>query len=245
MAAPRSTSSRGAAKSSTAGEKDEPIQSADKRLRVREKGPDPGQSSTIEDKQQSSNPFPPLTQRWGDISSSGSEAPTPKKGSEPQKRPSKGAGKGKTKQQKSGVSQDQSKGSTKGPEWTSFMVDHKAPGFELRSPRKKLPLWGKRDEFMDKLQKFQLMIAKCPTGSGKSTTRPMLAVQLLKPNAGCVICTQIRRATTQSVWKSTCDVWAINKDEGKFVGFRHGTEKTENWDRNDTRVLFVMEGILT
>ena len=37
---------------------------------------------------------------------------------------------------------------------------------------------------------------------------------------------------------------AINGEEGKFVGFRHGTEKTENWDRNDTKVLFVTEGII-
>ena len=58
---------------------------------------------------------------------------------------------------KRSVSQDQSKGSTKGPEWTSFMVDHKVPGFELRNPRKKLLLWGKRGELMDKLQKFPSM----------------------------------------------------------------------------------------
>ena len=168
----------------------------------------------------------------------------PRKGSQQEKGSSKGAGKGKEKQRGSETPHAQSKGSTEEPEWKSFMVDHKAPGFELRSPKNKLPLWKKRAEFMDKLQEFELMIAKCPTGSGKSTMLPMLAVQMLKPNAGRVICTQIRRATTQSVWKSTCDVWAINRDDGKFVGFRHGTEKTENWDKRDTKVLFVTEGII-
>ena len=58
-----------------------------------------------------------------------------------------------------------------------------------------------------------------------------------------ICCTQIRRATTQFVCRDTKDVWGIPRDS-KVIGFRHGTEKSENWSETKTKVLFLTEGII-
>ena len=38
-------------------------------------------------------------------------------------------------------------------------------------------------------------------------------------------------------------MWGIHEDN-KVVGFQHGLEKSSKWDMNDTRVLFLTEGII-
>ena len=71
-----------------------------------------------------------------------------------------------------------------------------------------------------------------------------LAPQLLKPNSGRIICTQIRRATTRSVWSSTCDIWGVKRESDTYIGYRHGTERSKKWDQKQTKVLFVTGGII-
>ena len=88
------------------------------------------------------------------------------------------------------------------------MVD-KAPGFELRSPESKLPLWEKRVEFMNKLREFPLMN------------------RLREVNNT----SDVGRSNTET----ECRMSNLHTNQG---------ELTENWDKNDTRVLFVTEGII-
>ena len=38
-------------------------------------------------------------------------------------------------------------------------------------------------------------------------------------------------------------MWGISPDN-KVVGFQHGLEKSSQWSQNDTRVLFLTEGII-
>ena len=38
-------------------------------------------------------------------------------------------------------------------------------------------------------------------------------------------------------------MWQISPEK-KVVGFQHGLEKSSQWDSNDTRVLFLTEGII-
>ena len=38
-------------------------------------------------------------------------------------------------------------------------------------------------------------------------------------------------------------MWGIHHDN-KVVGFQHGLEKSSQWDQDDTRVLFLTEGII-
>ena len=80
-------------------------------------------------------------------------------------------------------------------------------------------------------------------GLVKSTILPALAAMHLHPQAGRVCCTQIRRVTTQSVSRNTKDIWNIPRDS-LVVGYTHGTEKLEHWDKQTTKVLFLTEGII-
>ena len=96
-----------------------------------------------------------------------------------------------------------------------------------KQPKVRLPVWNSKDAFLEKFLTKKVIIAHCPTGSGKSTILPVVAAMQLHPKAGRVCCTQIRRVTTKSVSRSTKDVWGIPRDS-VVVGFRHGTETSEH-----------------
>ena len=70
-----------------------------------------------------------------------------------------------------------------------------------KEPKVKLPMWKKKDAFLSQFLNKKVVIAHCPTGSGKSTILPALAAMHLHPKAGRVCCTQIRRVTTKFVTK--------------------------------------------
>ena len=73
----------------------------------------------------------------------------------------------------------------------------------------------------------KVIVAHCPTGSGKSTILPALAAMHLHPQAGRVCCTQIRRVTTQSVSRNTKDIWNIDRElTGGRISTRYGTART-------------------
>ena len=72
---------------------------------------------------------------------------------------------------------------------------------------------------------------------------PALAAMKLKPKMGRVCCAQVRRATTKSVCDDTITMWGL-EDYPSLVGYRHGTEKHENWSKTKTKVLFLTEGII-
>ena len=113
----------------------------------------------------------------------------------------------------------------------------------VKEPKVKLPMWKKRDAFLSQFLNKKVVIAHCPTGSGKSTILPALAAMHLHTKAGRVCCTQIRRVTTQFVCRDTKIIWGIDRNS-PVVGFKHGTEKSEKWDENETKVLFLTEGII-
>ena len=109
-----------------------------------------------------------------------------------------------------------------------FLLEPDQPSeWPKREPVVKLPMWNKKDSFIEKFLNHKVVIAHCPTGSGKSTILPALAAMNLHPKAGRVCCTQIRRATTQAVCRNTKDVWGLEEDS-EIVGFRHGTEKSND-----------------
>ena len=118
-----------------------------------------------------------------------------------------------------------------------------ASEWPVDEPKVKLPMWKKKDSFLATFLDHKVVIAHCPTGSGKSTILPALAAMHLHPQAGRVYCTQIRRVTTQSVSRNAKDIWNIPRDS-LVVGYRHGTEKLDHWDEQQTKVLFLTEGIV-
>ena len=113
----------------------------------------------------------------------------------------------------------------------------------VQEPKVKIPMWKKRDAFLHHFLNKRVVIAQCPTGLGKSTILPVLAAMHLHPKAGRVCCTQIRRVTTQFVCRDTKIIWGIDR-ESQLIGFKHGTEKSERWSEERTKVLFLTEGII-
>ena len=118
-----------------------------------------------------------------------------------------------------------------------------ASEWPVDEPRVKLPVWKKKDSFLTVFFDHKVIVAHCPTGSGKSTILPAVAAMHLHPQAGRVCCTQIRRVTTQSVSRNTKDIWNIER-ESLVVGYQHGTEPQEHWNQHQTKVLFLTEGIV-
>ena len=110
----------------------------------------------------------------------------------------------------------------------------------VKEPRIKLPMWKKKDAFLHHFLNKKVVIAQCPTGSGKSTILPALAAMHLHPNAGRVCCTQIRRVTTQFVCHDTKIIWGIDR-ESQLIGFKHGTEKSDRWSEEKTRYCFSLK----
>ena len=125
-----------------------------------------------------------------------------------------------------------------------FLLQNAGAGeWPVDEPKVKLPMWKKKDSFLATFLDHKVVIAHCPTGSGKSTILPALAAMHLHPQAGRVYCTQIRRVTTQSVCRNTKEIWNI-PSESLVVGYKHGTEKLDQWSEQTTKVLFLTEGIV-
>ena len=121
--------------------------------------------------------------------------------------------------------------------------ENQAKDQDFVRPKAQLPAWRNREEFIRKLDGSRLLIVRAPTGSGKTTIYPALAARAIPRRFGRVCCTQVRRATTQGVCTGTKRMWQISPEK-KVVGFQHGLEKSSQWDSNDTRVLFLTEGII-
>ena len=121
--------------------------------------------------------------------------------------------------------------------------ENQAKDQDFVRPNAQLPAWRNREEFIRKLDGSRLLIVRAPTGSGKTTIYPALAARAIPRRFGRVCCTQVRWATTQGVCTGTKRMWQISPEK-KVVGFQHGLEKSSQWDSNDTRVLFLTEGII-
>ena len=103
-----------------------------------------------------------------------------------------------------------------------------------------LPAWTVREEFLNKLNACKLLVVKAPTGSGKSTIFPALAAKVMPRDR--VMCTQVKRNTTEAVCHSTRRMWKRSPQD-LVVGFKHGTSDKQTSANEKTRILFCTEGI--
>ena len=97
-----------------------------------------------------------------------------------------------------------------------------------------------REEFLIKLNACKFLVVKAPTGSGKSTIFPALAAKVMPKDR--VMCTQVKRNTTEAVCQSTRKMWRRSPHD-LVVGFKHGTSDKQTSANEKTRILFCTEGI--
>ena len=103
-----------------------------------------------------------------------------------------------------------------------------------------LPAWAVREEFLNKLNECKFLIVKAPTGSGKSTIFPALAAKVMPKDR--IMCTQVKRNTTEAVCQSTRKMWGRSPQD-LVVGFKHGTSDKQTSANEKSRILFCTEGI--
>ena len=103
-----------------------------------------------------------------------------------------------------------------------------------------LPAWTVREEFLNKLNACKFLVVKAPTGSGKSTIFPALAAKVMPGDK--VMCTQVKRNTTEAVCHSTRRMWKRSPHD-LVVGYKHGTSDKQASANEKTRILFCTEGI--
>ena len=110
----------------------------------------------------------------------------------------------------------------------------------FRNPTADIPAWKIRKQFVEKLSACKLLIAKAPTGSGKSTIFPALAAKVMPKER--IWCTQVKRSTTEGVCRSTQKMWKRTAED-LVVGYRHGTAVKQKSEGDSTRILFCTEEI--
>ena len=100
-----------------------------------------------------------------------------------------------------------------------------------------LPAWIVREEFLNKLNACKFLVVKAPTGSGKSTIFPALAAKVMPKDR--VMCTQVKRNTTEAVCHSTRKMWKRSPHD-LVVGFKHGTsdKQTSANEKNENSLLY-------
>ena len=103
-----------------------------------------------------------------------------------------------------------------------------------------LPAWAVRKEFLTKLNACKFLIVKAPTGSGKSTIFPALVAKVMPKER--IMCTQVKRNTTEAVCQSTRRMWKKSPQD-LVVGFKHGMSDKQASANEKTRILFCTEGI--
>ena len=103
-----------------------------------------------------------------------------------------------------------------------------------------LPAWVVRKEFLNKLNDCKFLIVKAPTGSGKSTIFPALAAKVMPKER--IMCTQVKRNTTEAVCQSTRRMWKRSQQD-LVVGYKHGMSDKQTAASDKTRILFCTEGI--
>ena len=103
-----------------------------------------------------------------------------------------------------------------------------------------LPAWAVREEFLNKLNTCKFLVVKAPTGSGKSTIFPALVAKVMPHDR--VMCTQVKRNTTEAVCQSTRKMWGRSPQD-LTVGFKHEMSDKQASANEKTRILFCTEGI--
>uniref|UniRef100_A0A1Y1L8Q9 RNA helicase n=1 Tax=Photinus pyralis TaxID=7054 RepID=A0A1Y1L8Q9_PHOPY len=107
--------------------------------------------------------------------------------------------------------------------------------------RKNLPIWAKKEEFLNLMHSNQVVIITSETGSGKSTQIPQFILEDLctKQTPGKIICTQPRRISTVAVAER------VSEERGETLGGTIGYQiKLKYVCSPQSALIYCTNGIL-
>ncbi|KAL7712649.1 RNA helicase [Entamoeba marina] len=109
----------------------------------------------------------------------------------------------------------------------------------LSEVRKSLPVYNKRDEFLQLVRKNQVVIVAGETGSGKTTQLPQYLYEDGYGKTGKIACTQPRRVAAMSVARRVAE--EVGTRLGALVGY---TIRFEDITSDRTIIQYMTDGML-
>ena len=114
---------------------------------------------------------------------------------------------------------------------------------DFNRPKENLPAWQDQKEFIEKLDESRLLIVKALTGSGKTTIFLLLGHVLFQRDLDAFAAHKLEELPPKVFCTGTRRMWGLH-ETNKIVGFQHGLENSSPWDSEETRILFLTEGII-
>lgn len=108
--------------------------------------------------------------------------------------------------------------------------------------RRRLPVYGRYQETLDKYHQSQVVILSGETGSGKSTQVPQLLAYDEYAGGLQIACTQPRRIAASSLAARVAEEMGVNL--GEEVGFKIRGNSTCDKNNKKTRLIYLTEGVL-
>ncbi|KZL66600.1 pre-mRNA splicing factor ATP-dependent RNA helicase PRP43 [Colletotrichum tofieldiae] len=108
--------------------------------------------------------------------------------------------------------------------------------------RRRLPVYGRYQDILDKYHQSQVMILSSETGSGKSTQVPQLLVYDEYASGLQIVCTQPRRLAATELASRVADEMGVIL--GEEVGYKIRGDQMVNKNKKKTRLTYLTEGVL-
>ena len=130
------------------------------------------------------------------------------------------------------------------PEWKRAIQGKdqslgKRTSMSIKQQRESLPVYKFRQQLLDAVKEYQLMIVVGDTGSGKTTQLPQFLAEGGYANNGMIGCTQPRRVAAMSVAKRVAE--EVGCRLGQEVGY---TIRFEDCTSPETKIKYMTDGML-
>lgn len=111
---------------------------------------------------------------------------------------------------------------------------------DILQGRRRLPVYGRYQEILDRYHQSPVVILSSETGSGKSTQVPQLLVYDEYESGLQIACTQPRRLAAKELASRVSDEMGVVL--GEEVGYK--VRNDQKFDRKKTRLTYMTEGVL-
>ena len=114
-------------------------------------------------------------------------------------------------------------------------LDHRS----IKEQREDLPIFKLRDEFIQSVNEYQVLVAIGETGSGKTTQMTQYLAEAGYTSKGIIACTQPRRVAAQSIAKRVAE--EVGCRLGEEVGY---TVRFDDCTSPQTVIKYMTDGML-